>query len=200
MAIEIESKAWLEDPDAVQARLEADPEGFSFEGLAVRDDQYLVEEGVTLNTMDPTRHRLVRIRRSSDGASDLGPNAMVTVKERHLEAGTEINRETEVTVDDAESANTLLQYLGYTPLIRKTKRMRIYRRGQVTVEISHIDGLGAFIECERVLEEAASPEARQQAVEAVAEAMEAAGVAANRVEPRPYLDMLRERLSKSPAP
>ena len=191
MAKEIEVKAWLDDPDAVRARLEADA-GFERIGQSVRDDAYWAAADADLATLDMDRDRMVRIRQAEDDGRP--GRAHLTAKVRRMQGGVEVNTELETAIEDADAAAAILDYLGLSILIRKTKRTTTYRAGEVTVELNHIDGLGAFLECERVLPDAASEQDQQRARDDVQAVLERAGVSEDRVEPRRYIDLIRERL------
>ena len=191
MAKEIEVKAWLDDPDAVRARLDADP-GFERLGQSVRDDAYYAAAGAKLATLDMDRDRMVRIRRAEDDGRP--GRAHLTAKVRRMRDGVEVNTELETAIEDPDAAVAILSYLGLGVLIRKTKRTTTYRLGEVTVELNHIDGLGAFLECERVLPDDATEADQRRAREAVQAVLERAGVLEDRIEPRRYIDLIRERL------
>ncbi len=194
MALEIEVKAWLDDPKSVQERLDAPDSGFAFVKAVRKEDAYFAASDVKLDDVDLDRDRMVRIRRSArDGGEE---RVELTAKVRMTKDGTEVNREIETAVVDGAATEAILGYLGLVPLIRKTKRARVYQRGDVTVEINELDGLGAFLECERVIAEDAGAEAEAAARLEVQEALAAAGVSADRIEVRRYIDLLRERLER----
>jgi predicted adenylyl cyclase CyaB len=61
------------------------------------------------------------------------------------------------------------------------------------VELNRIEGLGEFVEIEALLPAGADAESLARARARVREVLAQLGIEASRIEPRPYMDLLRER-------
>ncbi len=81
-----------------------------------------------------------------------GGKAVVTFKQKRNDGGIEVNRETEFEVSDAAAFTALVERIGCEPFYRKRKRGKAYEHDGCTIELVSVDGLGDFIEIERLLE------------------------------------------------
>ena len=184
--LEIELKAWTEDLDLVRARLEALGRKLAKSGrVVVKEDVYYGPAGADPRALDWRRDRLVRVRRTESGA-------VLTAKRKEIASGVETSEEIEVGVDDPDAAARFLDYLGYRPFIAKKKETRAYAWSEeITVELNRVEGLGYFVEVEALVPESATPVEVEAARGRVRSVLSELGIAADRIEPRPYMDLLR---------
>ncbi len=178
MATEIELKAWVDDPAALNARIAAlAGPGSDY----VKDDAYWRPNpehaggGGDLGSG-------VRVRRQ-------GAEALVTFKRKEVREGIEINDEKEFRVSDADTLEELLSRLGLAVWIRKRKTGTAWRIDGLTVEVSLVAGLGYFAELELLAED---DEARTvaDARRRLLAMLERIGINADRLEERYYTELL----------
>ncbi|MBU0928656.1 MAG: class IV adenylate cyclase [Spirochaetes bacterium] len=81
-----------------------------------------------------------------------GERAIVTFKQKRNDGGIEINRETEFEVSDAVAFKALVERIGCEPFYRKRKSGKAYEYDGCTIELVRVDGVGDFIEIERLVE------------------------------------------------
>jgi adenylate cyclase class 2 len=132
MAIEIELKAWADDP---RRSAPACAPKESLWGAYVKDDEYWKDSG------GPGGRELgsgVRIRRLS--APGAGPDAVVNFKRKEVRDGMEVNDEREFSVSDVEVFAELLRRLGLEPWIRKRKVGEAWNLDGITAELSLVVG------------------------------------------------------------
>lgn len=183
--LEIELKAWSEDLERVRERLESLGRGPKSPRPVVKEDSYYGPADAGTRGLDWRRDRLVRIRRTESGA-------VLTAKRKRIESGVETSEEIELGVDDADVAARLLDYLGYRPFLIKRKETRAYAwSDSVVVELNRVEGLGSFVEIEALVPESASPAEVDAARARVRSVLRELGVAEDRIEPRPYMDLLK---------
>ncbi len=135
MQLEIEMKAWVHNPAMVTTRLQE---------LGAIFIRHYHKEDCYYRTAAPPGQS-VRIRVDDQ-------EALVTFKDRQLINGLEVNDEHEFTVSDATIMAELLERLGAGLYVKKVKTGSAWRLGDLLVEISEIQGLGLFIELERIVE------------------------------------------------
>ena len=181
MSIEIELKAWADDPEGIRSRLSAAGEHL---GSYVKDDEYWKDAA------GPGGRELgsgVRIRRLS--APGEGARAVATFKRKEVRDGIEVNDEREFEVSDADAFAELLSRLGLAPWIRKRKTGDAWNLDGITAELSELAGLGTFVELE-ILAEKDDPATVSAARSRLTAALAALGVPAERIETRYYTEML----------
>lgn len=181
--LEVELKAWA-DLALARARLEA--RGKKLEKTSVKEDLYLCAPEVDPRRADARRDRVVRIRQDGDAT-------FLTAKRKRVEGGVETSEEIELEADPGGAARALLDYMGYRPFLRKRKTSAVYLWAEgVHVELNTIDGLGDFVEIEALVPDGAPATAVEAARETLRAVARELGVA-DRVEPRIYAELLRER-------
>ena len=179
MAVEVEIKAWVDDLAALRKRVAA-----RYPFVAVHDK---VDVYYRIPVPEGERDGVPEFRLRVDGG-----RSIVTAKRKRVVNGVEINDEMEYEVSDPVAFERFAAYLGATVFARKHKVGDSYRAESATIELSHVEGLGDFVEIEWLLEEADT--ARIQAAETgVRTLLEELGVSAERIEPRYYVDLLAER-------
>jgi adenylate cyclase class 2 len=172
MAYEIEVKAWIDDPGALKRHL-ADI------ATSVRD---YVKEDVYLRAPSGQDYRI-----RHDGGQSI-----CTFKEKTIRDGVEVSREVEFTVSDADAFEELALRCSSTVFARKRKTGSVYTLPEANVEVSHVDGLGDFVEIERMVEKNDDGE-HDRAQQIVRRILATLGVDEGRIEPRPYTTLLADR-------
>lgn len=186
MAIEIELKAWADDPNALRSRLfSLAGGGISFE----KADSYWFFSGAGRSVLPSG----VRIRRETktDPAGRVSCELWVTFKVKEVREGLEINDEREFSVSDGAAFEALLRRLGLEKGMEKTKRGRAWNCEGIAAELTEVEGLGWFVELEIIAGDdsggtVAAARARLLAL------LEKIGVPTDRIEPRYYTEMLRQ--------
>jgi adenylate cyclase class 2 len=178
MLYEVEMKARIDDAPRVEESVAA---LCRFERDFVKMDLYYHVPG------DPeaTSFRL----RTGNGS------AVVTLKEKRMQGSAEVNEEREFTVSDPAEFHRLVTRLCAEEVIRKEKRGRAYRYGELTVEICDVTDLGRFVEVEALVD---SPEKAGDAIGKIAELFRRVGVTEDMICRRYYVDMLMERGKRAP--
>ncbi|WP_297474881.1 class IV adenylate cyclase [Thermococcus sp.] len=126
---------------------------------------------------------LLRVR----GISNLG-RAFLTYK-RIVDPGrNEEFNELEVEVSDFDTTVEILKRLGYEEDVVVRKRRLVYRLGDVTFELSEVEGLGGFLDIEVISDDV---EGAKRMIWEVAEKL---GLTENDVEPRLYQELIREKM------
>ncbi|MFP4562428.1 MAG: class IV adenylate cyclase [Spirochaetia bacterium] len=177
MALEIEVKCWIDDPDEIRDRFD---KLFTPVGEYSKYDTYF---------RFPLGDRFFRLRSQGD-------SQIVTLKAKTVHDGVEVNEETEFTVSDREKFIKFIRDLGCNEYIEKVKTSRVYRDNDLTVELSHVKKLGWFVEIEKLTDETISTEERKAVRERLLRRLDDLGIGRERVEGRYYMDMLAERLMK----
>jgi adenylate cyclase class 2 len=135
---EIELKARIADPKAVEARVAA------FARFVRAFDK-----------LDSYWHgpdwRFSRGTKGFRLRCDAG-KAIITYKLKRNEGGIEINKETEFEVSDKEAFKGLIERVGCEAFYEKRKTGVMYDFEGYTIEIAEVGGVGAFLEIERVLD------------------------------------------------
>ncbi|MCD6373012.1 MAG: class IV adenylate cyclase [Thermococcus sp.] len=94
--------------------------------------------------------------------------------------------EIEVEVSDFEKTREILKRLGFKEDVWVGKRRLVYRLGNVTFELSEVEGLGAFLDIEVLSDDIG---AAKQKIWEIAEKL---GLTEKDVEPRLYQELIKE--------
>lgn len=182
---EIEIKAWVDDPGALRKQIER--LGARSTGRYDKQDEYY-----RISPSGKARDEGREFRLRVDGS-----RATVTFKDKSIRDGLEMNREGEFRVDDPGVFREFIQRMGARLRIRKRKRGEAFAYGRVLLELSEVEGLGHFIELESVFQEHAQiddPAFIQKTEVELFSLLKELGISRDRVESRPYTQMLREVL------
>lgn len=177
MALEIEVKSWIDNPDEIRKLLD---ERFVPIGEYSKYDAYY---------RFPDGGRYFRLRTQ-------GEKQIVTIKKKSVIQGVEENEETEFTISDREKFVYFVRSLGCTKQIEKIKTSRVYRDNDLTVELSYVQDLGWFVEIEKLALETISEDERKEIRERLLAFLDEMGIGRKRVEGRYYIEMLEEKLAK----
>jgi adenylate cyclase class 2 len=193
MAIEIELKAWVDDPEAVEKLLSALG---TYDCAYEKDDTYWFPGGKSGGTATiPPSGMRIRREKDRDAAGGVHESVIVTYKNKEIRDKIEVNQEREFTVSDGEIFADLLNRLGLKPGIQKHKRGKAWICGTdrdgpaVRAELSELDGLGWFIELE-ILAAEDSERTVQNSRKRILSLLEKLKIPREKIETRPYTEML----------
>ncbi len=96
--------------------------------------------------------------------------------------------ELEVEVSDFDTTVEILKRLGYEEDVVVRKRRLVYRLGDVTFELSEVEGLGGFLDIEVISDDVG------KAKRVIWEVAEKLGLTEKDVEPRLYQELIREKM------
>ncbi|MDR0601396.1 MAG: hypothetical protein LBG42_03375 [Treponema sp.] len=205
MALEMEIKARVDDPEMLRVRLS---DLGLYLGAYEKDDTYWFpahgadsagENGPARPKLPPSGIRVRRERNTRDGG--VSENVLVTWKTGNLDGGIEINDEMEFAVSDAGLFEDLLERLGMRPGIRKNKQGWAWNclSGDdcIRTELSNVRELGWFLELEITEENAKKreedPVREKDRRKRLLSLLEDLGIPRGRIESRPYTRMLSEK-------
>jgi adenylate cyclase class 2 len=182
MATEIELKAWVDNPQSVQAKLDSIAE---FRGCFEKDDAYYSKENCGLPASG------LRVRKEiftfPDGKSE--ETIHITYKAKEVREGIEINDEKEFDVSSAPEFEELLARLGLEKRSSKNKKGRSYTHQSLSAELTEVKGLGWFAELE-ILEDNNRSETVKAARARLLEFLAKIGIGEDKIETRYYTEML----------
>lgn len=181
MATEVEMKAWIDDPEELMRRLAP---GCEEVRTYFKSDTYFVAP--TPPDAEPGYQPQEFRIRNDDG------KLICTFKEKEIADGMETNREVEFAVSDEAAFIELAERVGCRIFVRKQKRGTLYSCDGLGVELSEVAGLGTFLEVEKVVLDD-NPEAVAQAQSGIRQFFSKLGISGEKIEPRPYNDILLER-------
>ncbi|MDR1238739.1 MAG: CYTH domain-containing protein [Treponema sp.] len=195
MAVEIELKTRIDEPEAMKKRLEALG---SYAGAYEKADAYWFPAGNGAESpasgLPPSGLRVRRETLTQKGG-EVSACTRITYKSRKLREGVEMNDEREFEVSDAGVFEDLLRRLGLEPGIEKHKRGQGWRCGEgagpVLAELSEVRGLGWFLELE-ILAPPGDERALTEGRERLFSLLDTLKIPRSRIESRPYTEMLRE--------
>jgi len=183
MAYEIEVKAWIDDPAALKQQL-ADL-STEVKDYTKQDVYFRAPVPATTSGRSATHPQEFRLRRQ-------GGRTICTFKEKTIHERVEVSREVEFTVSDADAFEELVLRSGATVFARKKKTGSVYALPEANVEVSHVDGLGDFVEIEKIVESSEEAEHRR-AQETVRRILSSLGVDEARIETRAYTTLLADK-------
>ena len=178
MAWEVEIKAHVESLDAIKGLLVSRfGKGEAFDK---RDAYYEASD-------KPGR---TRFRLRSEGNPETGVEVdLVTLKNKGLRDGVEINEEIEFAISSPAAFDTFALALGYRLALEKRKQGWVWEvKSGLHVELADVSGLGGFIEIEALVDHQANIPEAEILVKALLESL---GIAKTAIEPRYYTELLR---------
>ncbi|MDR3336979.1 MAG: class IV adenylate cyclase [Treponema sp.] len=197
MAIEIELKAWVENPGQIKERLFKIAR---YEGEFLKEDAYWGRDGETPGMSPRQRRRLdlplsgVRIRKLFRGLGaqkgDGQHSIVVTYKTKEVREGIEVNQEDEFEVSPGEPFEGLLKRMGLKPSFTKRKQGASWNFEGITAELTEVAGLGWFAELE-ILAEDEKKETVENARKRLLGLLEEIGIGEDKIESRYYTEMLK---------
>jgi adenylate cyclase class 2 len=182
MQLEVEIKAYADDLNSVKDILEANGAELIADQLEI-DDYYahpVRDFGITDEAL-----RLRTIQSLSECATD---RAEFTYKGPKIDDGSKTREEYTETISDPGSMVKILENLGFT-LIREVRKQRtLYKFKEFTVCLDDIEGLGTFVEIEKIIESKDGMESVLADMRAVLNEQ----FSLTRFERRSYLELLME--------
>ena len=112
---------------------------------------------------------------------------VITYKGPKADSRSNTRQEYETALGEYETARAILLALGFSPVLTVSKGRRAFRRGPVTACLDQVEGLGSFLELERLLPEESG---RDEAVDGLLALLDELGVARQALERRSYLELL----------
>jgi adenylate cyclase class 2 len=201
MALEIELKTRIDEPETVKKRLEglgiydcayekADVYWFfAGKGAEIPAGPGKKTENSAIPGLSPPDLRVRKETKTPNGGGTV-TFTRITYKNRDLRGGVEINDEREFEVSCAGVFEDLLRRLGLAPGIQKHKRGWAWRCGEVLAELSEVRGLGWYLELE-ILAPPGDERVLAEGQERLFALLEALEIPRNRIETRPYTEMLK---------
>ncbi len=186
MAYEVEMKAWVDDWDAMEARLRG---MCRFIRDFRKDDRYYLVNPEPATEPGDGASGAGRSERGFRVRVDAG-RACVTFKRKERHRRAEINMEREFEVDDVEAFNELMRRIGLEPQFTKVKEGLEFEHDGLVIELVHVRELGDFLEVECV-DERDDASAHQAAAQRIEGFFTRCGVDPERIETAPYMKLLR---------
>ncbi|HEY9055032.1 MAG TPA: class IV adenylate cyclase [Rectinemataceae bacterium] len=176
--LEVELKARIEAPQALEAKLNS---LYERAGSVDKNDEYWA---VPL-AGSPMPFPGFRLRiRTEPGRTT------VTFKEKAYEGQVEVNREVEFGILDPDAFRLLLKKMSARFLYCKRKTGFFWKGPEgILVELVRVEGLGDFLEAERLVDEAESPDLEEikRSLKRLISGLE---IGEKAIEPRPYSQLL----------
>jgi predicted adenylyl cyclase CyaB len=187
MSIEIEIKAWADDPESVKKNIDSFAQ---FSGTYEKSDAYWIVTD-DMKIFAPELKSGVRIRKESFTKSD-GEQYFVTrvcFKKKEVRTDMEVNIEKEFDITDTATFAELLSNLGLVKGFMKHKKGFSWNYENITIELSEIEHLAWFCELE-IIAENDDEEFVAACRNRLYEVLQKTGIDVSKVETRYYTDML----------
>jgi len=178
MGVEVEIKAHVDDYSALTARLH---EIGTFRREYIKEDYYFSR------TPTPKESRF-RLR-------DDGGEWICTAKQKALVDGVEQNVEREFSVSDGTAFRRFAEDLGFSVVVEKRKHGASWLVDNINVEVSSVNDIGRFVEFELVLPDDCSETDLASARARLFSLLDQVGISRERIETRPYTQMIYENVS-----
>ncbi len=153
--MEIEIKARLKEGKSVMQRLTN--LGCEFSDPIMQDDRVWAKECSSMEAFlnNPV---FLRIRIENGG------KAILTAKKSKQQSGQEslVKREHGVVIDSVEEARGILEMLGLREVVRTIKKRTTTKHRDFEICFDDVDGLGMFIELEKIADEADAPRIQRE--------------------------------------
>jgi len=183
---EIELKASLEGLDPARLGGTAARLGFAEAGVCAEEDVYYNGIGRDFRRTDEA----LRLRiRAQDGKTE----AAVTYKGAKQDDRSQTRLELETAVADAETMCAILGRLGFQAVMAVRKTRRLLRRGNTTICLDEVDGLGPYLELETLAPDGAPEAEKQRLLDGLLALLDELGVPRSRLGRRSYLELLMAR-------
>ena len=181
---EIELKAHAADPEDTEKKIGAFA---TFKCETEKFDAYWANADNTNVTVEGKPVK-VRIREES-GVT------VITYKKKERQGAIEVNDELEFTIDNRKAFEALITDLGFSQdsiKHKKTKSFDYIAQGtHVTIELSLVDPLGAFVEIE-ILKDNPDSETIERSRKILGETLKLCGISEDAIETRYYTEMIAE--------
>ncbi|MDR0376202.1 MAG: class IV adenylate cyclase [Spirochaetaceae bacterium] len=192
MPVEIEVKAWADDPEKIKSALSCLAE---YRGKFRKQDEYWFTPSVpSASEAGGIPASGVRVRREEAGDAEgaVRKRIVVTYKVKEVRDGIEINQEREFLVSDKGALEELLSRLGLARGYAKEKSGFAWNYHGITAELTRVAPLGWFAELEILTGDDAEP-AVQSARHRLMDLLHRIGIGEDRIETRYYSEMLQTK-------
>ncbi len=171
--IEVEIKVKIDDKDKVVEQLKK--LGFKFIKKKFQEDIYF--NGIDRDFKETDE--ALRIR-DEDG------NFFVTYKGKKIDKISKTREEIEVKIEDKEKMRQIFKKLGFkeVPPIRKIRE--IYRKGDMEASIDEVEGLGLFLELEKVISDIND---KDEVLEEMMDILKALNISKDNIIRKSYLEL-----------
>ena len=171
--IEVEIKVKIDDKDKVVKQLKK--LGFKFIKKKFQEDIYF--NGIDRDFKETDE--ALRIR-DEDG------NFFVTYKGKKIDKISKTREEIEVKIEDKEKMRQIFKKLGFkeVPPIRKIRE--IYRKGDMEASIDEVEGLGLFLELEKVISDIND---KDEVLEEMMDILKALNISKDNIIRKSYLEL-----------
>ncbi|GMO22404.1 MAG: hypothetical protein Ta2B_01320 [Termitinemataceae bacterium] len=198
MAVEIELKAWVDDPCALKTKINAIAE---YKTAYTKEDIYYISDpnAAAKNTL-PISGVRIRTETVCDAQHNESTTVLVTYKTKELRNKIEINDEKEFAICDIKRESTeqsaiifedLLQRLGLIRGVCKKKVGKLWKKDSINVELSLVENLGTFLELEIIVEQGSDSATIEKSRNQLLNFLSLCGISQNKIEPRYYAEMLK---------
>lgn len=117
----------------------------------------------------------------------------VTYKSAKLDARSNTRQELETGIEDHETAQRLLEALGYTAVFTVSKSRWSFANGPVTACLDQVHGLGDYIELEILLEDETC---RDEAVDSLLQILQQLDISPSALTRKSYLELLMAKATE----
>ncbi|MDR2247304.1 MAG: class IV adenylate cyclase [Treponema sp.] len=188
MQIEIEVKAWVDEPEKIKSALSLTAE---YRGKILKQDEYwLNPPSPGVSKAISTSGIRIRQEEAEDAEGTVREAVIVTYKTKEVRDGMEINQEWEFRVSDRAAFEELLNCLGFTRGCAKEKSGFAWNHEGITAELTHVPPLGWFVELEILAADDAETTV-QSARGRLLDLLGRVGIGEDRIETRYYSEMLQ---------
>ena len=191
MAIEIELKAWVENPQELEKKLsQLGVYKFSFE----KDDIFYRSVKPNQNTAGISDYG-VRIRNEKTGEPNgiSKETCIVTRKTKSIRNSIEVNNEIEFEASSGMIFEEFIKDLGFEKYAGKCKKGKSFDYKGMTAELSLVENLGWFIELEIIAEDEKPTEQHRKKL---LDFLDKLGVPSGSIECRNYTEMLTSDMNR----
>jgi adenylate cyclase class 2 len=193
MPVEIEVKAWADDPETTKSALSQFAE---YQGEFLKYDVYWFPSSASpVSGTAGVPASGVRIRQEE---RETGSQAtIVTYKAKEVRDGIEINQEWEFQVSGRADFEKFLDLMGLAPGYTKKKTGFAWNYQGITAELTQVETLGWFVELEILAGDDAKITVKS-ARKRLLDLLKRIGITGDRIEPRYYSEMLKTHADSSP--
>ena len=182
---EVEIKAALTAGQFDDILAKASSYGYAFEYELTENDIYMNGADRDFRKTDEA----LRIRETENVT--LGEKfAYITYKGPKIDEVSMTRKELEVQASDAKTAQALLEELGFHAVFHVLKQRRKFVRGDVSLYLDRVEGLGLYLELEQL---ALDDENYDSALGGIFECLKQLGIPEMSLERRSYLEMLMRK-------
>ncbi|WP_459200936.1 class IV adenylate cyclase [Methanococcus sp. CF] len=186
--IEVEIKVSLEDEDSKKILEKLISLGFEEKETKEQVDTYFNGIDRDFQVTDEA----LRIRKSLNLDSNEG-TIYVTYKGKKLDAISKTREEIEVEILDMDLMHNIFEKLGFKPVYPIRKVRKIYKNNDIEVSFDQVDGVGNYLEIEKVVD---NDSKREAALNELLNLLKSLNISTNKLEKKSYLELRRGNCGK----